>query len=834
MYTSWGYRTLLKFWRKLNMKQYALKTLSSVLAISMLLSVAACSKKNGKKSHSGEKITDDSPWFDSRKIEIEMPYDKKKIVDYDTTEVLGADKDYVVIYSTGSYRMPEDMDWDSGSFSDYQYSLVNVYGRAEDKTVNTIDLGSLTSDDGNGYISNVFYENGKVIVRIDQFDIMSGDSYTQEKLLDPLTGDVLESREVEGESGESPERTFEIGEYRVETFMEWETEKSSYSLSIIDPDGSNTSVEVKKDDTNIWDISIILPISDKSCLVIASSEADNIYFTVDLAGGTVKENDPSDYEWLGDQDIYSVYYGNDGQIYSGTIDGIVKIDMKKKKVTEVFNYDWCGVSRSVISELGIADISDDSLVLGGSYYNQDFYTAENQYEVMLYEFTRAEKNPHAGKTVMELFSSSNWITRPVADAILKFNETNSEYFIKVTSRYDSASYFEDVNNIESDDEWEAASLKAMSGMSNDLAIDLMNGDGPDILMETSSFGQLNNPNYLVDLKPLLGDIDSDKYFTNIIDGTLVDGALYQLPITFSVMGIQTKANYAGKSGVGFTTKEYEEFLNKTLNGKDVITSGQAVYFTKLFNAMDDVFIKNGKADFTGPEFAELAEYVKNNVQEASGSWNDIIVDDDVVFAVDETYAGHAVGAAILKGDRVDTEQIAICEDLYGFGSYLYNIGDLSGGNAVLGIPSSDGRGPMSAPDISVAISAQAVDENACAEFVKILMSEEIQEAFAMNDEGFTLSRDAFRKGGKAAVEYYNTVNYGMGATMSSGRVKFTEADIDMMEKNISNCSKMNSPDSEIGLIFIEEMPSYFSGQKELPAVVTIIQDRVQKVLDERG
>ena len=45
---------------------------------------------------------------------------------------------------------------------------------------------------------------------------------------------------------------------------------------------------------------------------------------------------------------------------------------------------------------------------------------------------------------------------------------------------------------------------------------------------------------------------------------------------------------------------------------------------------------------------------------------------------------------------------------------------------------------------------------------------------------------------------------------------------------------MNSTDSEINIILIEEMPAYFTGQKDLDSVIAIAQDRVQKVLDERG
>ena len=44
---------------------------------------------------------------------------------------------------------------------------------------------------------------------------------------------------------------------------------------------------------------------------------------------------------------------------------------------------------------------------------------------------------------------------------------------------------------------------------------------------------------------------------------------------------------------------------------------------------------------------------------------------------------------------------------------------------------------------------------------------------------------------------------------------------------------MNSENSDMSMILIEEMPAYFLGQKDLDSVIIIIQDRVQKVLDER-
>ena len=67
----------------------------------------------------------------------------------------------------------------------------------------------------------------------------------------------------------------------------------------------------------------------------------------------------------------------------------------------------------------------------------------------------------------------------------------------------------------------------------------------------------------------------------------------------------------------------------------------------------------------------------------------------------------------------------------------------------------------------------------------------------------------------------------------TNRIKFSEKDIDNLESIISSCSVMYTEDQAVNIILIEEMPAYFLGQKDLDSVIKIIQDRVQKVLDER-
>ena len=141
------------------------------------------------------------------------------------------------------------------------------------------------------------------------------------------------------------------------------------------------------------------------------------------------------------------------------------------------------------------------------------------------------------------------------------------------------------------------------------------------------------------------------------------------------------------------------------------------------------------------------------------------------------------------------------------------------------------------PYVSVAISAQSVNVDACGEFVKMLMSDEVQLDFAMKDN-FVLNREAFRLGAEKAVEYYNGDGYknysGWDEELMKDRIMYSEANIDSMENIILSCSKMNSADAEINIILVEEMPAYFVGQKDLDSVIAIAQDRIQKILNERG
>ena len=817
------------------MKRIPIKVLSCALIAAMVLPMAACNKSNGKKrekSRSGQVISADSPWFNSTTRSFKADVDPKKTLEYASQQYVGSDDKYFALYTNGYYKIPSgNIDWNNFNQNDYSINTISFVDKETGKTDKTYDLKEYLPK--NGYIENMDYEDGQFKFRMSSYDEKTNKMTVYKYACDAQTGKVVDKKEAPyDDSYHYIDRTFKFDPYTIQTSSDWDEEdRCYYTLFITDGDEDvEHSIELKDNKQNLYDIPLVLKVSEDKFLVTAYTDNEPVYYEIDIKNYTATVTDSKKYDWLDAESIYNTFVGKDGTTYFSSANGISKINLEKKTTEEVLNYSWCSINRAYLGYLQLIECSDDSMILWGEK-SMTNYVPGVANEYLLITLDKAETNPHAGKSILELYAPYSSVDVNVGEAIIKFNETNGKYFIEAADRYsDTGDEF--YNDINSEDDWKKANMKFNASMSNELAMDILNGEGPDILLNTSAYGQLNSDNYLVDLNKYIGTLSSDKYFTNIVDAAETDGKLYQLPVCYMISGIQTKPEYAGKSGVGFTTEEYAKFLKNELNGQDVLNFGQAAYFSMLFAAMSDKFLVNGKADFSGPEFATLAEFVKDNVPERAKTWDELYNSDG------DVYVG-GVGAMAFKGDT-QTPQVAVYTSTYSFNGYFSQIAQLNGATAILGIPSSDGRGPLIDSFVSIAVSAQSKGIDACGEFVKMLMTDEVQTELATGGN-FVLNKEAFKKGAKEAVDFMNGPGgeaY-VGYDMNTGeplknRMKFSQKNIDELEKIISSVSRMSTTDDSIGLILVEEMPAYFSGQKNLEDVIKIAQDRAQKVIGERG
>lgn len=800
---------------------FIIRLLNIFLLVSLILTIVSCNGITmGKDKQRKSVVTTDTPWYDGTIITVDLGLDTKRSLLEMSPKLAGADDKLIVIYADGVYQVE---DWGKiNCNADYCIRNLSIIDRSTKQTVKVLDLYKII--DRHDWLEAASYYAGKIIVRAESWDSTKQISVDREYTIDIETESIININDYDYKDFVKFTGSYSIGEYRIDTMYNYypsENERTFCPIRVFSPEGSISEIDLKDSKRNYYPIPIVFSLDDKTALVPVPTEREYDFYKIDLEMCKATKVNAKDYQWVDTNRINNSFNGSDGKVYYTTRKGVCVLDMVNKTSELIFDYNSCGVNRKYLSNLEIADCSEDSFLLCGQFASSDMFTPIYVNNFAIIELKKVKKNPHAGKRIIELYAYEGYLNEAIFDAIINYNNSSAKSYIVLSDRYDINSYL-NYDGIRSLDDYDSVQLNANAELSNNLAMDIMNGVGPDILMNTSSLGQLNNDNYLVDLSACSQNLDSNKCFTNIIDGSKHDGKLYQFPISFTIEGIQTAPEYAGKNKKGFTTKEYKKFLYETLNGKDVIESGQALYFVKLFNGMSDEFIVNGKVYFDNPKFADIAEFVKESVQSKSISWDSVT--NEEVGPMDFT----------TKGDK--TAYYCNCPGISG---YLVKRAQVKNGTAILGIPSSDGRGPMCGTDISVAVSKNAADIDACVQFVKMLITDEIQEKLAMSDK-LVINREAFRKGCRAAVEYYNTkagsqnlFDYSEGTYVTS-HMKFSAEDIDNLEKIVLSCSKMNSYDATINAILIEEMPAYFKDQKDLSEVVTILQDRVQKVLDERG
>lgn len=786
------------------MKKALLKSGSLIMVVALAMSLFACGKKSEARSHKNEQISEDAPWYDSEVVTVDLGINTGETISHYAFQLAGSDEKNIVVFVNGEYANDAE-DTNTGNKS---FAYLKICNR-DTKEITTVDM--MTALDGWSYVENVIYSDGKLTLKGNYYDPKTYDVTRMERDVDVESGNVLDTREISKDSPESAKVSFDLGEYEVGVDIQTDELKRGFGrLVVTSSKGNPEEIIIKEEGVDFYKIPIVMPLSDSSILIPVITDKGNRLYELNLITTEVKSLESKDYEWLDlnlVDEIRDCRYGTDGKTYYTTPEGIAVIDTVNKKMENAVDYDWCGMNKMTLEFLTLEEADDDSFLLCGQK-NANYMLATNASkqasEFYIVQLTKAAKSPHAGKTILTLYAGE-YVNATTYDAILKYNETNRDYYIVVTEKYDKANDYNDsaVNT---------SILNAGSNMSNELAMDIINGEGPDIFLNTSELGQLNNDRYLVDLSTYFSDLSSDKYFTNVVEASRFDGKLYQMPVCFSVAGISTDEKYAGRSGVGFTFEEYKEFVSGPMNGNDVLGTGQVQYFTGLFNGMSDMFIKDGKADFACDEFRELAKYVNENVP-------DKVVADD-------------------EADAVEYEKTCY-STFYGMMDYFSAIAKHNGDVTILGKPSSDGRGPMAKAYTSVAVSADATDVNACVEFIKILLSDEIQEELALS-EHFVLNRAAFRDYGMMAVECFNgpsgdwMFDSGSNGSPDDTRRAFSESDIDRLETIILSCSRVSSIDSAINNILVEEMPAYFKGQKNLDEVIEIAQDRAQKVLDERG
>lgn len=467
--------------------------------------------------------------------------------------------------------------------------------------------------------------------------------------------------------------------------------------------------------------------------------------------------------------------------------GIGIYNLDNNNVDRLVSFNSCNINNYEVRNLIPVNETDGVIALSTPIFSLKQDSNRN----LLYIFEPTETNPNEGKTVISVVDMKGDLSPFIAAAVYEFNESHNDCVIKITDKYALNNYVSLTGNYGvSVENTEAEQL-----VSDQLLMDLLSGDGPDIILNGYKYSQFNTDTCLIKLNDYSSGMTTNNYFEPIISGDI-----YQMPLRIGLNGMMY---YSNKNTLniqnGYSYSDYETLLNETNNnGFDPLTKAYARedYFVFLFNYMNDQFIKDGTFDIDNDLFRELAEYcstLPTNPKKVDASY----VDEYGVYSV---------------------EYVFECR-------YEPNMTFEGYGN-VFGFPSGDGRGPAISILESAAITTSCDEVDYAWEFIEFLTSYDIQDEYA----GVTsINKNVFYK----SANDYITAENNRRQSNGEGYLLLSYDSVDAWLESTESAIMVHDVDPAITKILYEEIQPYFAGDKSIEEVIPIIEDRCNTVLSER-
>ncbi|MBO4928316.1 MAG: extracellular solute-binding protein [Clostridiales bacterium] len=772
------------------------RLISAGLSISMLFGAMAFTgcKKKTSTLEGVNKIPEDSIWFQSSTTKLGEMYQGKEFSHLDSA-ILGVYKDGLVIENVGEYVLPDDFDWATDNYEDYEFYNIDYY-TLDGELIQSVDVRKADSDRNKTELLDIIVRDDGVNLRIRDYSNKEEKYYVAD--LDLQTGTIGEFVELAEDpnilakaANGSLRTTWSIGDYLVSLCVD--------DSFVISHNGKSMFVDVAANPSFadlIYISSSYIALSETKILLVCLQNGIR-FVSMDLQTGEVKDV-TQEYSWLKTISYDTHIASFEGRSYILNQDGVKYINSQTKELEEVLSFNNCNLNRYSVRAMDLLSVKDDKFIFAGFVSEEDSTFFGDRFTMpTITVLEKAEKNPNAGKAIMTAAAIGNTeISYSICEAIRIFNETNKDYFIQLEYNYDIKKTL-DYGGAESEEDHYNIYYKTAADLNDLLAINMLAGDGPDIILNAGNIRQIQTEKHLVDLSRYINGkngINTDDYFSNIIDAAKVDDKLLYMPVSFELSGIAVNKTDIRDGQVGFTYEEYVTYTNEICNGVDPMVDTRLGVISTLFPYITETCIHGNTVNFDNESFRKLCDYVKNHVPEKS----------DYNYEFDGTLS------------------------YFGFGSFLYQNTYESSSITLMGYPSPDGRGPFVSVDNSIGISASAPSaiQDGAWEFIKSCLSEDAQKVIA-RDYTNPMSKSVFDANAKIALANYN------GSEVSLG-IEIDESVIDSYKDVLQSASVIESEDPAVMNVICEELPAYFLDQKSLDAVLEILKNRVTTIVNERA
>ena len=800
------------------MRAKSKRCFSFLMILCLLLTTVSCGKK--KVSHN-ETVKESDPFFQSSAKEIHIePELKGKVQSFvqHVSEIVGNSvvSSYEIIY-----EFPPDV---KRKMYDLYETTGKEIGDLMRKVQESYEHGLVIFDfDGNPLskielpfnsdVINLFSgRNGEILCLVEHidFDTLGTD---RELLIYSVEGLLKESVKIPSDSGISPRKILvtDDGSLILSDYGSIEIISSKGELlgNVVDPDLDGNVVEA----------------GDKY-YALMSSYSDNgmvesISFSeLDIATCSLKGERKKLEATVG-----NVVSGGDGKCYTIDGNGIHRVDLSSGSLEEVLNWNSTDVNYSNFDPDSFRVISDSKSAFLRSAYETDKVTGDMIEKTYAVSLVKTDKNPHAGKKYIDM-GTIGIPSGDLLDYIVSYNTEDGN-----TSRIRVRDY----NTVLAPD---LSYSQRQTILSDRVYSEMLEGKGPDILVDFSCFSQFNSEEILVDLNKYVdgpNGLNREEYFDNVLSAFENKGKLYQIPVCFDIRGLLGNKDLIGER-TGWTYSEFSGIVEKLPS--DVKVMAELEYNDLLERMLSDAmldFIDYTKKDvyFDGDEFSQLLKITKE-------------------YGTDYVETGNADGDGIpdftVSDPQQSTEDLMkqgklalLPTEIYNLYRYAETRSILENRGIYIGMPSPSGSGVSAMPVLTLAISSVSHNKDEAWTFIRRLFDEDSQYSYTSSLGSIPLHRKAFDRICDDAIsdnqflieQFEHDESFFSFFPFPDTMVRISQDDAKGFKSLIESVSTIMSTDPSVLQIIEEEAAPYFRGEKSVEDVCRIVQDRTYAIVHGR-
>ena len=818
------------------MKKIARNVLAFALALTMAVPLAAC-KKSGKgtksSGSSGSKkkqtvIAEDDPYFDAVEIPIDIEVDKDKKLQYKEISEPIITGDRVLATYCVSYEIPKEV---MDKFEKVDCNNKEEFAKAQEVFNQYNEMGTV-----------VFDLDGNLISRTPASDMESSEGN-----ITPLpdgTFVMVVGKTEEGscksklEIVKLNEKLEETGTIEVSGELElaWDLKVTPLDngnlvladytgIHIIDPNGKLLANESADGFTGM-----IFTVDGKIYELVdnynSSSNEDEFYF---------QEIDQNTAKPVGDKikttyEAFSLIQGIDGCYVLGN-SGLKRFDITTGTSGDlVLDWNWTDINSTNISSQNVKILSEDEMIFTKYTWTEteDPQQKVSGRDMSLVKFTRAPKNPHAGKSVIELGCMS--VDGPFRDYVVDYNKAPEHVSRILISDYSDEIY--SANQPYED---------TVTELSDRIYLDMLSGEGPDILMNFFGLSQFNTEDILVDLNKFIdgqSGFNRDEYFDNIFRACEESGKLYQIPVCIDATGFAANPQLVGDR-TSWTIEEFDQAVGSLPANVSLIQDTSKEDLLAMFLESDLAsFIDNEKKEvsFDSEDFRKLLELSKKYGADKT-------VSGDVTYGMDMEMGPGMSAGYVGEEDKFAEGLVALMNvTIYGIEEYARLVNSVTFQPTFIGMPGPKAEGMSAMSLMSFAISAASDHQEEAWDFIRYLFDEDSQYKYSESFLGIPVSKNALTRKNEDDIARYNEYvedynkyikEEGASAEGLKERTKITPEICDGYVKLIENITVIKTTDTSILAIIKEETASFFANQKPAEDVCKVIQNRATTKVHER-